>query len=439
MDGDSSPYIGLIIFFVLLIVNAVMYAFSSAIQSISIKAIEEHEEEEEYDKKKLNKLIQIIDAPDKFVLTIHVITLSMSMFAGVYIVFNLSKNLLWLCAGAFVSLWFIITFGVLVPKRLGNKYKEKCAFKLYNIVYAVMVLLTPVTFIIRLVTGIVLRMFGVDPNQIEDSVTEEDIVSMVNEGHEQGVLLASEAEMITNIFEYSDKEVKDIMTHRTAIVALDGDVELGSAVGYMLNENYSRFPVYYGDIDNIVGIVHFKDAVMAHEQKGYDNVKVKDIKTIVRKAEFIPETRNINDVFKEMQKQKTHMQIVIDEYGQTSGIVTMEDILEEIVGNIQDEYDYEEENIVRDRDNEYIINGMTTLEEIKDSLGIEIDDDDFDTVNGYLISKLDRIPSDNERPEIVDGKYIFKVLEIKNKMISKVQLKITADEIYDVISEGKGE
>ena len=270
---------------------------------------------------------------------------------------------------------------------------------------------------------------------IDDNVTEEYIVNMVNEGHEQGVLLASEAEMIANIFELDEKEVKDIMTHRTNVVAINGEINLRDNIGIMLDEKYSRFPVYVENIDNIVGIIHLKDAIIIHERGEHDDWRLVDIPGIVREVGFIPETRNINDVFKDMQREKMHMQIVIDEYGQTSGIVAMEDILEEIVGNIQDEYDNEEENIIKKEENVYIVNGTTTLTELNDVLGLNIQDEDYDTINGYLISCLDRILNDDERPEFKKEGIEYKVLDVQNKMISKVQITIAADEIDEETDE----
>ena len=218
--------------------------------------------------------------------------------------------------------------------------------------------------------GIVKRGFskiaGIIGRQTDGDVTEREIISMVNEGHEQGVLQASEAEMITNIFEFGDKEAQDIMIHRKNIIALDGNMTLQEALTFMISENKSRYPVYDGDIDHIIGILHFKDAVRARETGRSNTItekKIKSIKGLVREARFIPETRNIDALFHNMRAMKIHMVIVIDEYGQTAGLVAMEDILEEIVGNIMDEYDEEEGHIEEKSENEYVIEGLTPLKE----------------------------------------------------------------------------
>lgn len=259
----------------------------------------------------------------------------------------------------------------------------------------------------------------------EENVTEEDIMSMVNEGQEQGVLESSEAEMITNIFEFDDKEACDIMTHRKNIVALDGSMTVREAAQFVLKEtNNSRFPVYGDDLDDIIGTVHMRD-VLIHAENGDEADKpISEVPGILRSACFIPETRNINSLFKEMQSQKIHMEIVIDEYGQTVGIVTMEDILEEIVGNILDEYDIDEQFITRS-ENTWMMNGMTPLEDVQDELKVEFpkeDLDNYDTINGLLISKLDRIPKEGEQPEVRYLGYLFAVTKVANKMIHTVHV-----------------
>lgn len=262
--------------------------------------------------------------------------------------------------------------------------------------------------------------FGVQP---DGDVTEKEIISMVNEGHEQGVLQASEAKMITNIFAFGDKEAQDIMTHRKNIIAVDGNLTLEKALDFMISESRSRYPVYDGDIDHIIGILHFKDAVRKREaakSPALGEKKIKEIKGLMREAKFIPETRNIDVLFRSMQSLKIQMVIVVDEYGQTAGLVAMEDILEEIVGSIMDEYDEEENYIKKKNEREYIIEGRTPLEELSERFGISFEENDFETLNGFLISRMDRIPTENEKFETDVGDYHFKVLSVKNKMIHNV-------------------
>ena len=255
-----------------------------------------------------------------------------------------------------------------------------------------------------------------------DKVTEEEIISMVNEGHENGLLEANETELIHNIFEYGDKEAGDIMTHRKNIVAVDGTMKLKDALNYMLDQNYSRFPVYEENIDNIIGFLHFKDAVKANRDPKEQEKMIRELPNILRPARFISETRNISDLLRTMQKQKLHFVIVVDEYGQTAGLVTMEDIIEEIVGNIQDEYDMEEEDIVELPDHSFIIRGVTPLEDVEEALGVSFGEDEIETLNGFLISILDRIPADDEHIVINHSGYRFAVQSIQNKVIQKVHV-----------------
>ncbi len=258
----------------------------------------------------------------------------------------------------------------------------------------------------------------------DDDVTEEEIMDMVNEGHEQGVLKENEAEMIGNIFEFGEKHASDVMTHRKNIVGIECSSTVDEAFSIMMRENYSRYPVYDGDIDNIIGILHIRDLLKAYVDEENRNKKLIDMKhQLLFDASYIPETRNISVLFKEMQTDKVHMAIVVDEYGQTAGLVTMEDILEEIVGNIFDEYDDDEVLISRQQDGSYIIDGQTLLEDIEDAFDMHFDCDDIDTINGYLIYKMGKIPQDNERFECSCDGYCFKVLEVENKMITKVSAR----------------
>lgn len=256
--------------------------------------------------------------------------------------------------------------------------------------------------------------------QKENNVIEDEILSMVNEGHETGALQATEAKMINNIFEFSDKEAKDIMTNRSNIIGIDGSECLKDAVSFMLSEANSRYPVYIDNIDHIIGVLHLKDACRMLQDDTKADKPVKSIKGLLRNANFIPETRKIDVLFKTMQSLKTHFVIVIDEYGQTSGVLTMEDILEEIVGNIFDEYDEEEAFIKSKGEDSYEIDGLTPLDELGDTLDIDFSDLEFETLNGLMISKLEHIPSEHEDFEMDFNGYTFKILAVENKIIKRV-------------------
>ena len=261
-------------------------------------------------------------------------------------------------------------------------------------------------------------------------VTEEEIKSMVTEGQGQGVLQESEADMISNIFEFSDKEAQDIMTNRNAMVAIDATLSLKEAVSFMMETNNSRFPVYLDDIDHIIGIMHIRDAMKKLSEETDKELPIRKIKGLLRQPKFVPETKNIDSLFHSMQSSKTQMVIIIDEYGQTAGLVTMEDILEEIVGNILDEYD-EDENYIKPTKTkgEFIVDGMTPLEVLEKKFEISFEESEFETLNGYLISKLDRIPeNDEDFCTSVEG-YSFKILSVHNHMIQSVLMCKLPEEV----------
>lgn len=259
-------------------------------------------------------------------------------------------------------------------------------------------------------------------NLSSNDVTEEEIISMVNEGHEQGVLLESEAEMIHNIFEFGEKEAKDIMTHRNSIVAIDGNISYYDAVSYIIEAGRSRFPVYLEDINNIIGVLHIKDALFYAQKNEVFRTSIKDIPKLIRDVNFITETININTLFKQMQTDKNHMCIVVDEYGQTSGIVAMEDILEEIVGNIEDEHDEEEQTFSVESDGSYTFDGLTELRDVLEVIELPVEDDAFETLNGLLVSLLDKVPTDGVCEEITAHGYRFEIQRVEDRIVREVRI-----------------
>lgn len=422
MDG-STPILFILLFSVFLLITIIVYLYSSAIQNIS-------ENElgciREANQNLYRRIIRIIDNPSKFINTIQVITVADTYVAGLF-VSTVTDNLVGCIGYGILLICIELVFGILLAKKFGSRRPDRTARKYAGIVSAIIIIFTPATFVVSRLTDIILFVFGIDPKEPNGNVTEQDIISVINEGHEQGVLLASEAEMINNIVEFGDKEAKDIMTHRTGIVAVDGELTLLEAADYIMHQNNSRYPVYEGDIDNIIGIVNFRDIMTESVREVNKGKKLREIKRLLRNATFIPETKKINVLFKAMQSEKNHMVIVVDEYGQTSGIVAMEDILEEIVGNILDEYDEEAANIIHKEDGTYIVKGITPLDEINDELGIEFDED-CETINGYLTAKFERILSNDERPEVVINNVKYKILSVKNRMISLVQISLSDGE-----------
>ena len=280
------------------------------------------------------------------------------------------------------------------------------------ILLIILIVLVVADLVIRLVKG-----------KSKDLESEDEITSMVNEGTELGVLETSEAAMINNIFDFADKEAGDIMTKRSNIVAIDKETGFIEALNFMLSNNNSRYPVYDENLDHIIGILYLKDAMRFHAKDENLDKPICEIKNLIRKAMVVLETTKIDDLFKAMQSKKTQMAIVVDEYGQTSGLIAMEDILEEIVGNIMDEYDVEEKHIRKTGTNSYVIDGFTSLEEISKTLGVEFDVDNFETLNGFMISRLDRLPEKNEDFKTEVSGFEFSVSKVENRMISKVSVK----------------
>lgn len=457
---DGGPMASCIIFIVLLLIDMLFYGFGAAVKELNAKELSD--QSEETGSQKARRLYGIAVNPEQYINTVQLIVTLINLIMGGFFlgVFgSVSRRLLekgvfdrladtsvspalistlsLLLSGA-VLLYILLTFGVLIPKRLGARYAARWAFACINPIYYITKIFTPITGLVSVTAKGVLRIFGIHGDEGTEDVTEEEIISMVNEGHEQGVLLATEAEMITKIFEFGDKEAQDIMTHRKNILAIDRNMTLGDALDYMLSESKSRFPVFEENIDNIIGILHFRDAMRAHREEGNLALPVGDIEGLLRDAMFVPETKNIDDLFQDMQHTKTQMVIVVDEYGQTTGLIAMEDILEEIVGNIMDEYDEDEEHIEETGNaDEYIIEGITPLEELEERFGISFHEEEFDTLNGFMISKMDKIPEENEEFAIdVDG-YEFKILNVENRMIKSVLVTRLPEKKEAVYSDGQ--
>ncbi len=231
------------------------------------------------------------------------------------------------------------------------------------------------------------------------------------------------AALIRNIFRYMDKDAKDIMTHRKNIIAIDGKETLEDALKFMLDENFSRFPIYKADIDELVGFLHLRDAMECYLAREQRKIPVSELGDYIRAVTFIPETKSIDTLFREMQVSHNHVVIVLDEYGQTSGLVTMEDILEELVGNILDEHDVEEKMITRLVTGNYLVNGFAELEDLEDYLGIQFDKENYGTLNGFLIDQLERIPSQDEHCVVEYEGYRFTVLLVDNNTIRRVKIE----------------
>ncbi len=416
MDDGGSPYIGLILF-LLVAVHMIFYGFLAALENQNESMLEKEAKD---GNKKADFLLKLMDKPISGVHTVQFLLTGLNLCVGFFIVqgCSLKLKIAW-----FVVFWFcILILGIYMPSKIAAWRAFSWGGNLAGFMNVCIKVCFPFVWVSEQIANMFVRFVGIDPNENLDDVTEEEIISMVKEGHEQGVLMESEAEMIHNIFEFGDKEAKDIMTHRKNIFALDGTITFGEALDLLVESNNSRVPVYVDDIDNIIGVLHIKEALLFARNPEYYDKQIKDMKDLVRNVDFIPETRNINLLFQEMQAEKNHMVIVVDEYGQTSGIVAMEDIIEVIVGDILDEHDVEEKLIIKQYNGSYIMSGMADYEDVAKVLDFpqEEEEDSYETLNGFLISRIDKIPGDNDKITVNANGYSFKVLKIENKMIQKV-------------------
>ena len=322
-----------------------------------------------------------------------------------------------------IIIYFIINFtvGYLIPRRIVAGKKEG-ALGVVKII-GFFDVFVPLYKISSRLGNVILRLFGFKNLVADEEVTEDEIISMVNEGSAKGVIDSSEATMITNMLEFGDKKAKDIMTNRSNIFALEDTLTLDEAIEIMLGKQYSRFPVYNENLDHIIGTLNLKDALMYQASGRKKLGALKNYYSILRKPVYVPETRSVDVLFAKMQSEKIQMTIVLDEYGQTSGLIAFEDILEEIVGNIMDEYDIEEDFIKGKGLDEYEIDGLTPLEDLEKFLDIKFDIEDVDTLNGFLINKIEHIPTDDEKAELDYEGYHFKILEVENHIIQNVLVK----------------
>lgn len=402
-----TAYIVFICF--VLVVDFLFYGFGEALKGVNYKEVDLKAEKGDKPSVRINK---ILDRPVIFVNTLQFVVLLLNFLVGYF--FSLS---LWQLG---IIFYVMLSFAILLPKKLAARNPDKWSYRLINLMYMMTILLWPFTWLVANSVKAVLWCFGIRKEVNLDDVTEEEIISMVNEGHEQGVLEESEVMMINNIFEYGDKEAQDIMTHRNNIVGIDGEMPVSNVLQFMLDEHMSRYPVYEENIDHIIGILHLKDVLQATLDKDFKDGPVKEMTDVIRDVVFVPLTRNIDELFKQMQSEKIQMVIVVDEYGQTGGLIAMEDILEEIVGNILDEYDEDVEYIEEKGEDQYVIEGITPLEDLEEKLHISFEDEEFETINGFLISRLEHIPEEGEAFDIDYSGFNFKILTVENNMIQSV-------------------
>ena len=421
----------LIVLVILILLNAFFAASEIAFISLNDAKIEKQAKE---GNKKAKQIHNMLEMPSKFLATIQIgITLAgflSSAFASDAFADKLAPALNNLLPIISLGVWksisillitiilsfFTLVFGELVPKRLAMKNYEKISFATIGIIRTISILTAPFVTLLTTVTNAVSKIFGVNEND-EEIVTEEEIKMMVDQGEEKGTIKEEEKELINNVFEFNDITVSEIMTHRKDVFAVDINISNEELLEELSKEEYrySRIPVYDETIDEIKGILYVKDVLKNINKKNFR------VKNVVKEAYFVSQTRLINEVFRELQKNKKQMAIIIDEYGGTAGLVSMEDILEELVGDIFDEYDKVEEEYKKIDENTYIINASMPIYDVNKLLGDEIPEGDYDTLSGYLQEKLGRIPKDDEKPIIETKKITYKIEESEDKRILKVK------------------
>lgn len=322
-----------------------------------------------------------------------------------------------------ITSYFSLVLGELAPKRIGMQIPEKVAFKVVGILSFVAAATKPFVKVLALSTNAIVRLFGFDPNADEEEVTEEEIRLMVDVGGEKGVIEDAQKEMIDNIFEFDDLDAGDIMTHRTEMTAIEVTRSLEEVAELAIENGYSRIPVYEDDPDSIVGVLYAKDLL---KYVGHSIPADLTIDKVMRKTLYVPETQSCGDLFKAMNESRTQFAIVVDEYGGTAGIVTLEDVLESIVGNIQDEYDDEEEEIKKINETTFTVEGTTDIDEIDELVGTDLPEGDYDTLGGFVISLLGYLPSEvGEEPIVAEYKNLrFTVLSIDERRIDEIKVEI---------------
>lgn len=421
----------LIVLTILILINAYFAASEIAFISLNDAKIEKQAKE---GNKKAKQIEKMLKTPSKFLATIQIgITLAgflSSAFASETFADKIAPYLYNMIPAISLGVWksisiifitiilsfFTLVFGELVPKRLAMKHYEKISFATIGVIRTISIITAPFVKLLTSVTNGISKIFGVGENE-EETVTEEEIKMMVDQGEERGTIKEDEKELINNVFEFNDITVSKIMRHRKDIFAVDINISTDELLEELSKEEYrySRIPVYDETIDEIKGVLYVKDVLKNINKKTFK------VKNVIKDAYFISQNRLINEVFKELQKNKKQLAIILDEYGGTAGIVTMEDILEELVGDIYDEYDKEESEYEKIDENTYILSGSMPIFDVNKLLEADIPEGEFDTISGFLQDKLGRIPEDKEKPIIETEKVTYKIEKSEDKRIIKIK------------------
>ena len=436
MDDPGSIILKVVLLFALILVNAFFAMSEMAIVTLNDSKMEKMADEGH---KKAKKVLRLTEDSSRFLSTIQVgVTLagfltsavaatsfSSILTAWLTKLFNISdgsvKGLIASLSLILITIlisYFSLVLGELLPKRIAMHNPESISFRVVGILLFFKAIMRPIVALLSASTNGMLRLFGINPKDTPQAVTEEEIRMLVDVGEEKGVIEESQKEMINNIFEFDDIVAADVMTHRTDVVAIDINDSFTTVLKTVMEEGYSRIPVYDDDLDDIKGVLYVKDLL---KFVGQDLPK-RGVAKLMRKAYFVPESKKCGELFAEMTEKRIQLAIVSDEYGGFAGIVTIEDLLESIVGNMQDEYDDEEEEFEKLNDTTYTIDGVTDIEEVEEELGIKLPQGEYDTVAGMIMSILGRIPEENETPTVEVAGCEFTVESINERRIERVKI-----------------
>ena len=370
-------------------------------------------------------LAKVIDDPGKLLSAIlignNIVNISASSIATLLATEFFGSAGAGIATGAMTLL--VLIFGEVTPKTMASLKAEKISLSYAKIIYAIMIAFTPLIFILDLLSGGILRLFGVDPDKRDDSVTEEDLRTIVEAGHEDGVLEPEEHKMINNVFDFGDHQAKDIMVPRVDMCFLKLDATYEDFTELYKEEKFTRIPVYEETRDNVIGIINVKDLILFNPEEQEFHVS-----DYLRKAYYTYEFKNTSELMMEMRKNSISIAIVLDEYGATAGLVTLEDLLEEIVGDIRDEYDEAEaEEVLQLGENEYLVEGSCKLDDLNDKIGLGIESEDYDSIGGIVIEALQHLPEEGEEVTTENGTRLI-VEKIDKNRIEKVHIYLPEPE-----------
>lgn len=327
--------------------------------------------------------------------------------------FNGSDSAVAISTGVMTVL--VLIFGEITPKTVAKQKSEAVSLKVAKPIQFCVGIFKPFVFLFTAISSLFIRLLGADPNESEPFITEEELKTMVGVSEEEGVLEDVEKQMIFNVFDFGAQQVKDVMVQRVDMTTINIEDKYDDILEVIKRDQFSRIPVYEETIDNIVGVLNVKDLILANENR--EHFKLKDY---MREPFYTFEFKKVTEVFNEMKKNRIHMAVVLDEYGGTVGIVTLEDLVEEIVGEIEDEYDEHDDKIKVVKEDEYIVDGSAKLDEISDLIGVNMESEELDSIGGLIIEELGRMPDENEEVNI--GKIKFKVEEVEKNRIKKVRI-----------------